>query len=185
MATGTSGFLPNNIIKTAPNSSRLGGFTHAQMASMPLLVQGAGVTGTATVNATGVTLAGSGTGEMRFGFLVPPDHKEGTPLHADIVYREFTSGACSWFVATSGLVGPNEHLGDYISHNGAWLVPGTSSYSGAISVPTGGSDTFQTTFTWPFTDAPGKYVQFAVQRQAENAADTCGTVQVMGIQIRY
>jgi len=185
VATNSSGYLPNNIIKSAPNSTRLGGFTHAEMASMPLLVQGAGVTGTAAVSSSGVTLSGSGTGEMRFGFIVPPDHKEGTTLSADIVYREHTAGACAWYVSTSGLVGPNDHNGDLVSHNGGWLLPGVSNYSGAIDVPSGGSNTFKATFTWPFTDAPGKYVQFAVQRNADNAADNCGSVEVMGLQIRY
>lgn len=185
VATNKNGVLPNNIIARAPNSARLGGFTHAQMSSMPLLVQGAGVSGTATVDGSGVTFSGSGTGEMRFGFIVPPDHTEGTPIHADIVYREHTSGACAWYVSTSGLVGPNEHLGDQVSHNGAWFLPGSSSYSGAIDVPSGGSNTFQGTFTWPFTDTPGKYVQFAVQRNADNVADNCGSVQVVGVQIRY
>lgn len=185
VATNKSGYLPNNIIKQARNAARLGGFTHAQMASMPLLAQGAGVTGTATVTSHGVTLSGSGTGEMRFGFIVPPDHTEGTGLRADIVYREHSSLVCSWHVSTSGLVGPNDHLGDQVSHNGAWSLPGSTSFSGEVAVPSGGSNTFKATFTWPFTDAPGKYVQFAVQRNGDNAADTCGNVQVVGVQIRY
>ncbi len=185
VATNKSGYLPNNIIKRAPDAARLGGFTHAQMSSMPLLVQGAGVSGTATVGSGGVNLSAGSTGEMRFGFIVPPDHTEGTELHADIVYREHSSGACSWHISTSGLVGPNEHLGDMVSHNGAWAFPGHTGWQGTIPVPAGGSNTFKATFTWPHTDAPGKYVQFAVQRNGGNAADTCGAIQVMGVQIRY
>lgn len=185
VATDSDGRLPNNIIKTAPNSARLGGFTHAQMASMPLLVQGAGVTGNATRTSEGVTLSGTGTGEMRFGFIVPPGHKEGTGLRADIVYMEHSSGACSWHVSTSGLVGPNDAGGDDLSHNGAWSIPGSTGWDGTITVPSGGSNTFRTTFGWPFTDAPGKYVQFALQRNGDNQADTCGQVQVMGVQIRF
>ena len=122
---------------------------------------------------------------MRFGFIVPPDHKEGTGLRANIVYREHSAGACSWHVSTSGLVGPNEHLGNQVSHNGAWTLPGSTNFEGTIAVPAGGSNTFKATFRWPFTDAPGKYVQFAVQRDASNPADNCGDVHVMGVQIRY
>ena len=181
VATNKVGRLPNNIIRKAPNSAKLGGFTAAQMRSMPLLVQGAGGSGNATVDGSGVTLQAAGTGEMRFGFIVPPDHTDGTPLFADIVYRTHGPAACSWFIATSGLVGPNDGL----SHNGAWTWPGNSGFSGPVNVPAGDANTFKLTFEWPFTSEPGKYVQFAVQRQGDNAGDSCGSVTVAGVQIRY
>jgi hypothetical protein len=52
-------------------------------------------------------------------------------------------------------------------------------------VPAGDANTFKLTFEWPFTSDPGKYVQFAVQRLGDNAADSCGAVTVAGAQIRY
>lgn len=179
-----TGRLPSNIITIAPNSKKLGGFSHKQTSSLPLLVQGAGVSGSATPSPDGVEFAADSTGEMRFGFVVPPDHVAGESLLVDVVYREDSSSACSWFVSTSGLEGPDSPTGSDI-HNGAWLVPGAQAYSGAITVPAGDGSAHTATFEWPFDDNPGMFIQFALQRDGTNSSDSCGFVSAYGAQLRY
>ncbi len=180
----TTGRLPNGILAKAPNSGRLGGYTHAQMSALPLLVQGAGTSGNAQVGASGVVLQATGSGGMRFGFIVPPDHDTARPLFADIVYETSGADACTWAVEASGLEGPDNPDGDDI-HNGGWLVPGSNAYSGTLSVPAGATRAFKATFEWPFSDSPGQFVQFALTRFGDGVADTCGAVVVHGAQIRY
>ena len=180
----TTGRLPNGIVAKAPDSARLGGYTHAQMSSLPLLVQGAGTSGNATVGASGVVFQPTGVGGMRFGFVVPPDHDPAQPLFADIVYETDGAGTCTWFVEASGLEGPDNPTGDDI-HNGGWKVPGSNQYSGVVAVPAGATRAFKATFEWPFSDDPGQFVQFALSRVGDNPADNCGAVLVYAAQIRY
>lgn len=180
-----TGRLPNNIIGEAKDSKKLGGYTHKQMSSMPLLVQGAGVSGSATAASTGVVLSDATPGAMRFGFVVPPDHEAGSGLSADIVYSVSGPAACAWSVSTSGLEGPDSPTGPDL-HNGGWIVPdGGTDYDGLLQVPAGDTGVFKATFVWPFSDDPGQFVQFALQRLAGDAADTCTGIVVYGAQIRY
>lgn len=179
----TTGRLPNGIVAKAPNSDRLGGYTHQQMSALPLLVQGAGTSGNALATASGVVLRGTGSGGMRFGFVVPPDHDPSRPLLADIVYETGGAAACTWAVQTSGLEGPDNPTGDDI-HNGAWDIPG-GGFSGDLAVPEGATRAFKATFEWPFVDEPGQFVQFALDRNGDAAGDTCGDVVVYAAQIRY
>ena len=180
-----TGKLPNNIIATSPDSQRLGGYTHAAMSAMSIPPQGVAVSGSATKSSDGVFFSDTNDGELRFGVVVPPDHKAGTPLKVDLVYREDSAGACSWFAQTSGLEGPDSATGSDI-HNGAWQFPGSGTgCSGAVSVPAGDGSVHTTTFTWPFLSNPGMFVQFAVDRTGSDAADTCGGISVYGIQYRY
>ncbi len=180
-----TGQLPFNIIAKSPDSNRLGGYSHTAMSAMTIPPQGVAVSGSATSYADGVSFDSSGNGELRFGVVIPPDHKAGTQLKVDLVYRESSAGACSWYAATSGLEGPDSPTGSDI-HNGAWQFPGSGTgYSGVVSVPAGVGDVHTTTFNWPFLDNPGMFVQFAVQRVGGNAADTCGGITIYGIQYRY
>ena len=180
-----TGRLPDNIIATAPDSALLGGFSHEAMSAMTIVPQGVGHTGTATVDSNGVTFAAATGGEMRFGIVVPPDHDPTAPLLVDVVYREDSPGACSWSVSTSGLEGPDSDTGSDI-HNGAWQFPGSGTgYGGLVSVPAGPGMTHTLTLTWPFQDNPGMFVQLGLARDGADAGDTCGTVSVYGIQLRY
>jgi hypothetical protein len=171
----TTGLLPNNIIRRAQDSARINGYGHAALRSMPLLVQGAGVEGTASANPQGVTLPNTTAGGMRFGFIVPSDHLAGAPIYADIVYA--TSPGCTWYAMTSGLEGPDPDI-----HNGAWVVSGTS-YEGTVTAPATGVG--KKTFRWPFQSDVGQFIQFAMTRVPDNAADNCGSLTVYGVQIRY
>lgn len=166
-----TGQLPRTIVPISP--------------VLAIAPQGVGVSGTATSNSYGVDLTDSGAGELRFGFVVPPAHRPGTPLKVDLVYREDSPGACSWSVATSGLEGPDSETGPDI-HNGAWKFPGSGDgYSGPVSVPAGEGSAHTLTLTWPFDADPGMFIQLGLTRDGANTADTCGFVSVYGIQVRY
>ena len=166
-----TGKLPANIVPISP--------------VLAIPPQGVGVSGTATQFSDGVSFGAAGTGELRFGFVVPPAHDPDKPLRVDVVYREDSAGPCSWFVATSGLEGPDSETGPDI-HNGGWQFPGSGSgYEGATDVPAGEGSVHTLTLTWPFQDNPGMFIQLGLARAGGDAADTCGTVSVYGIQVRY
>ncbi len=184
VATNGKGRLPGNIILRARDSLRLGGFTHAQTSAMSFPPQGAGVSGTAMSSPFGVNLAADTAGELRLGFVIPPDHDPEAPLLVDMVYAESSLGACEWFASASGLEGPDSPTGDDL-HNGGWFLPGTESFDGMVSVPAGEGRVHTATFEWPFQDNPGMFVQFALARIGAGAADTCGSIQVYGLQLRY
>ncbi|MDP2774034.1 MAG: hypothetical protein Q8O61_10810 [Nocardioides sp.] len=185
VATNAAGRLPNNIIAKAPDAARLGGFTHAQTSTMVIVPQGVGSSGSAVVDANGATLSASSTGGLRLGLVVPPDHAPGTPFEIDVVYREDSPGACSWSVQTSGLEGPDSDTGPDI-HNGGWQFPGSGTgYSGLVSVPAGAGSVHTLTLAWPFLDNPGMFIQLALARDGGDVADTCSTVSVYGMLLRY
>jgi hypothetical protein len=166
-----TGKLPRNIVAISP--------------VLAIAPQGVWTDGSTTAGRDGVSFPPTGSGEMRFGFVVPPAHKPDTGIDVDVVYREDSTGACSWFAATSGLEGPDSPTGSDI-HNGGWQFPGSGTgYDGAVSVPAGDGSVHTATFHWPFQDDPGMFIQLAVDRQGDDAADTCGYVTVYGIQVRY
>ena len=166
-----TGQLPRNIVAISP--------------VLAIPPQGVGVSGTAASYTDGVSLTSAGTGELRFGFVVPPAHDPATPLQVDVVYREDSPGACSWQVATSGLEGPDSEEGPDI-HNGGWQFPGSGTgYDGLATVPAGEGSVHTLTLTWPFQDDPGMFIQLGLARVGGDAADTCGSISVYGIQVRY
>jgi hypothetical protein len=166
-----TGKLPRDIVAISP------------VLSVP--PQGVGVSGNANQSADGVFYPVAGTGELRFGFVVPSAHRPGTPLQVDVVYREDSAGACSWSAVTSGLEGPDSPTGSDI-HNGGWHFPGSGTgFDGLVSVPAGDGSVHTLTFSWPFQDDPGMFIQLALTRLGDEAADTCGSVAVYGIQVRY
>ncbi len=185
VATDRHGRLPRGAMSKAPNSQRLGGYTHTQMSTMSIAPQSFGIETGATMGSGGPSLGAAGGSGVRVSFVVPPDHAAGTPVYADIVYREDSPGACSWSVSTSGLEGPDGPNDVSNIHNGAWYVPGTTGYSGTISVPAGAGNAHTATFEWPFTADPGMFIQFGLSRDGAAAADTCGSVTIYGMQIRY
>jgi hypothetical protein len=166
-----TGKLPANIVPISP--------------VLAIPPQGVGVSGGATLFSDGVSFSAAATGELRFGFVVPPAHNPETPLRVDVVYREDSAGACSWTVATSGLEGPDSPTGSDI-HNGGWQFPGSGTgYDGSATVPAGDGSVHTLKLTWPFTDNPGMFIQLGLARVGGAAADTCGPVTVYGIQVRY
>jgi len=167
-----TGKLPANIVPISP--------------VLAIAPQGVGVSGGgATLYDDGVSFSSAAEGALRFGFVVPPAHNPEKPLQVDVVYREDSAGACSWVVATSGLEGPDSPTGSDI-HNGGWQFPGSGTgYDGPTAVPAGDGSVHTLTLTWPFQDNPGMFIQLGLARIGGDAADTCGTVSVYGIQVRY
>lgn len=178
----TTGRLPNNIIARAPDSAKLNGFSHAKLRTLQMPVHGSWISGGASLGYSGVHLAPDSTSDIRFNFVVPPDHTADAPIYADIVYMELGAAACSWYVETAGLTGPTS---DGSVGNGAWYTT-ESSYSGAIEVASGAqNDVFKKSFRWPFASPPGNVIQFGLSRVGANAADSCGNVTIMGMMFRY
>lgn len=166
-----TGKLPRNIVAISP--------------VLAIPPQGVGVSGTATSYDDGVSFSAAGNGELRFGFVVPPAHDPDSPLQVDVVYREDSAGACSWQVSTSGLEGPDSEDGPDI-HNGGWHFPGSGTgYDGLATVPAGEGSVHTLTLSWPFQDKPGMFIQLGLARVGGDAADTCGSISVYGIQVRY
>src|SRR5688572_10474172 len=64
-----TGRLPANIVPISP--------------VLAIAPQGVGVSGTATLSNDGVSFSAAGTGELRFGFVVPPAHNPDKPLRVD------------------------------------------------------------------------------------------------------
>lgn len=170
-----------------PDSSKLGGYTHRQMATMSIPVQAAYVSQGANMSRGGPVLSGTNGGEMTVGFVIPPDHKPGTGLTMQMVYGEDSPTACNWYVYLDGLEGPDAPNDQSNLHNAGWLVPGTSSFDGVLSVPDGAGSVFVATFKWPFIniDQPGHFVDFQLTRDGGNPDDTCGDTVIYGLQLSY
>jgi hypothetical protein len=173
------------LVATDPKTGKLPRDIIAISPVLAIPPQGVGVSGGATSNEDGVYLPPTGTSSLRFGFVVPPSHRPAMPLRVDVVYREDSAGACSWVAGTSGLEGPDSPDGPDI-HNGGWQFPGSGSgYDGPVSVPAGDGSVHTVTFSWPFQDDPGMFIQLGLDRAGDAAGDTCSAVSVYGIQVRY
>ena len=177
----TTGLLPNNIISAAPNSAKLGGYPHSTLRFLALPVQAVAAEGTSNKTSGGITLSGTTDGGFNIGFLVPPDHNIANSLYMDVLYQEYSADACAMYLFTGGATGP---VGDGFL-NGGWTVPPSNSYDGPLAIPAGTLEGHTSTFRWPFPADPGDLVSFRVTRAPANVADTCGSVQVVGMQLRY
>jgi hypothetical protein len=178
----TTGRLPNNIIAKAPDSDKLNGYSHKTLRNMPLQVQGAYTGGAAAPNANGVQLPAAGFSVLTVGFVIPADHPANAPMWVDMTYVEAPTD-CAVQLSTEGLaIGSN---GSYVT--GGWnILPANSPSGGLMQVAhEGGAEAHQQTFAWPFTSYPGLFVQFQIARYGDDVADTCNTVLVAGLQLRY
>lgn len=150
--------------------------------TVPLQVQGAVAGGGATVDADGINLPESGSSNATMAFVVPPDYPgDNSPLSADVVFVESSAGSCSAAVTASGLFGPDANGNHF---NGGWFLEGGD----PLTVPAGGSSVHQATFTWPGFNPPteaGQYVQFRIARAGDAADDTCQSISVRGVLVRY
>jgi len=169
------------VAGAAQTSPTAGGQRPAPYKTMSLAPQG---TYASSPTSYGPSLSASGSSDMRVGFVVPPDR--GTrPLRMRVVYLEDSPGACSWQVSGSGLEGPDGPNTEPNVHNGGWRPPGETGYSGYVSVPVGAGSAHKATFTWPFQSDPGMFIQFALQRNGADAGDTCSSVTIVGLELRY
>jgi hypothetical protein len=137
-----------------------------------------------SMSSNGPNLPFSSNGELRVGFVIPPDR--GTkPLRMRLVYVEQSADACKWTVSTSGLEGPDAPNSEPNVHNGAWSLPGTTDFAGDISVPAGPGSAHTAIFKWRFPAKPGMFVQFALIRAGAAVNDTCGSIMITGMQVHY
>lgn len=184
VATDGTGRLPTGVLGTAPDSRKLDGYTPAELSALSLPPQGTHVSGSATASSYGPVLPAQQSGGMRVGFVVPPSH-DSRPLTMRVMYLEGSADSCSWYVYASGLEGPDGPNSESNVHNGGWTVPGTTNYEGLISVPAGAGSVHEATFRWPFQDDPGMFIQFALDRAGDVLEDTCSSVTIVGLELRY
>jgi len=180
----TTGRLPDNIIATAPNAAKLGGFTPAQLHGLPLTVAGATlVNGSATTAGGGAALPATGNPGILWTFTVPPDYKAGSKITLDLVLESF-NGSCSIVFDASGFAGPVSGEVNLTNH---WAVSGDSA-TGAVTFPAGsGSLAIKKTLVWssPAT-APGQFVSLTLTRNSGSPSDTCiGDAYIWSALVRY
>lgn len=180
--SGTTGRLPNNIIATAPDSARLGGYTHMQTRSMPLLVQGGLPQGGAGLSVDGsmqLPVGSSGS----WSFVLPPDYRAGDPVRADLIFENVNGGPCANAIHVAGQSGPTSTgKTNLVNH---WRATGDST-TGPVNFPSGSMAIAKKTVTWLSSDTrPGQFLSLVITHDG-GAADTCPTgPDVRGLQIRY
>ena len=173
----TTGRLPDNIIATAPNAAKLGGFTLAQLRYLDLPTTSGVAANGATVGPGDVRFASTG-GLWAIGFRVPPDHPTAAPITLELDYGvEFS--ACAWYVETVGAL--STVGGDTVSRQ--WFVSGTNT-TGDITVPAVAATVFRHTFRLSGTVAAGTTVKLLLYR-LDQPSDTCGEVILRSALVRY
>jgi hypothetical protein len=177
VATSSStGRLPNNIIKKAPDAAKLGGVNAADLRYLDI-----------PVTAGQYALAFEGLGDVRFpatggswaiGFRVPPDHPGTEPITLELDYSvDFTN--CAWRVQTVGAV--STVGGDTVARD--WFISGAAT-TASISVPAVAASVFRHTFELNGTVPAGTTVKLALTR-LDVPADTCNEVILRSVLVRY
>lgn len=175
--------LPDNIIKKAPDASRLGGYTHAQLRTIPVLVQGGGLQGGAEVTAAGEVFLPIG-GAATYSFVLPPDYKAGGTLSADLMIQHGNGGPCRASFHIDGESGPT--ASGAISKTNRWRFAGDNP-QGTVSFPSGsGLVAAKKTATWRYSGTrAGQFVQLTLSR-INGLGDNCGSgAALRGLLIRY
>lgn len=189
LVAATAGGAGARAAYDASNARRVGGYTHPQMSTLSIPPQAAHLQGSASMSYAGPVM-GAGSGEfdsstVAVSIVVPRDHDPARPLTMRVSYVEGSAGACGWRVNAVGIEGPDGPNTVVNVHNGGWYVPGTTSFTGTISVPSGAGSAHTATFRWPFDDNPGMFINFKLDRLSGHATDTCGAVQVTGLRLAY
>lgn len=164
----------------AHDAARLNGYGHAALRTIAVPVQGTYVDGNASHTAPGVNLAQNGISLMGLTIIVPPDHKAGAPMYADIVYRELGVAACSWYAEADGFAAP---VSGGTADSG-WTVAGGAP-EGVVDIPSGNATVFRKTLRWLGPSNPGQAVHLRLLRIGDTGGDSCGDIAIMGAQIRY
>jgi len=173
----TTGRLPNNIIAKAPDASRLGGVTAAQLRYLDLPVT-AGTIGSPADEGPGDVRIPATGGSWSIGFRVPPDHPAAEPIRLELDYGvEFSN--CAWRVSTLGAV--STVGGDTVVRE--WFVTDTSTEA-TIPVPAVAATVFRHTFRLNGTVAAGTTVKLLLNR-IDDVSDTCGEVILRSALVRY
>ena len=176
----TTGRLPDNIIATAPNAAKFGGFTPAQLRSFPLSVQGAKLVNGASVDAAGALYIPSGR-QAVWSFIVPPDYHAGDRIQLDGVFESLGSGSCSVTYNLLGESGPG--VGSVIDTTNHWQFA-SGEHSGAVAFPAGsGLIDAKKTVSWlSSATKPGQFIMIGIEWVN---ADGCSDVAIRGLLVRY
>jgi len=131
----------------------------------------------------GVEFTGSGT--MGFGFSLPRDYRENTPVVVQlIVYDQQGSGPCSFSFSPFRLL--QFRNGERADRS---LAGFTAKNGGIFDVDTDEGVAIAKLMIKPGGDLPGLRVGDAlallVERDHTLVGDTCGTIAVFGINIKY
>ena len=173
----TTGRLPDNIIATAPNAAKFGGFTPAQLRFLDLPVTAGVVANDATLGPGDVRFPSTG-GFWALGFRVPPDHPTATPITLELDFSvEFS--ACAWHVETIGAL--STIGGDTVMRE--WFVSGTNT-TADITVPAVAATFFRHTFRLNGAVAAGTTVKLMLYR-LDQPSDTCGELILRSALVRY
>ena len=188
VAINGNGNLPNDIIAQAPDAERFDGVDSRKFKGLPLDVYGARIVGGANHAARGISLSPSEDGYFSFVFMYPQNRAAGEPAYVDLVFDEESAGACSIVIDGAGVSAP--HNGEEV--HATWPLQnssGTGASGGAIlTLPAGGEEFFTVSFrsNSPALARPGVAQQVTIRRLAStDAADTCGTITVIGARLRY
>jgi hypothetical protein len=176
----TTGRLPDNIIAKAPNAARLGGFTHTQLRSFPLLVQGGRLINGASVDSGGAVHLPGG-GQAVWSFIVPPDYHAGDRIQVDAVFETVGSGSCSATFSLFGESGPGP--GSVVDLTNHWqFAPGESSSDVAFPAGSGLIETKKTVSWVSASTKPGQFIMLTIGRANPNG---CSDVAIRGLLVRY
>jgi hypothetical protein len=120
------------------------------------------------------------SGLTSFGttFLVPVDHKPGTLIYVDIyIYNRAMNGACQAVIRRN--YGRAWKPGEPFNQTGVF------GFAQAFPAFTQGDQTYVQTYRFGEEIGAGHSVGFGMFRSGDNAADNCGEVNLVGMQIRY
>lgn len=182
-----TGRLPNNIIATAPNAAKLGGFTPAQLRIIQLMPGAADPGSGASLSQGGaLTFPDDGsTSTATWTFVIPPDYTAGKTMTADFwIAKSAASGACSVVIEARAGTGPVN--GDQIVFDAK--VDGVEAEK-AISFPVaaGTLQIVKTRVTFSSAELkPGRFAAVQIGRAAGDGLDNCAT-PLLGIagELRY
>lgn len=182
-----TGRLPNNIIATAPNSARLGGFTARQSRHVQLmpgaadLVNGAVLTGGGAIGFPGDETSS----KALWVAMLPPDYKAGSMVSVDLVLARAPGSACSVMLSSEGATAPVPTVGQA-------TVPvkfsGNSSEGAVSFVVAPGNLSFakKTVTLQAASMKPGGYIGFSLERDSGNVLDNCaGDLYLGAALMRY
>lgn len=185
VATDSSGRLPDNIIKQAPDAARLGGVSADALKVLTFPATSAGASGSgATIFTDEANLNQATEGTVSWQFMLPPDRDVADPILATIVYQDGSTAACSWHATGAG---STEYVDDDKFYNAGWSLPGVTAYTGPISVPATPGNAQRATFTLATPQQPaGSLVSFTLTRKPTEAADNCDFgIRIKALQVQY
>ncbi len=135
--------------------------------------------GSASINSdTRVHLAASGNSLFSANIVIPNDHKAGTNIFVDVfVHNPNANGACQAKITRN--FGRRFRAGSAAQQFGV--------FGFAAIYPAFGAGDQTITHQWRFTTdtGAGDALTFGWFRAGDNAADNCGAVELVGINVRY